>query len=151
VTKEVMRGKAYKTHPGAAQSYREARTRARALGAKSWAEYQKVARESGLPTEPQTIWPDQFEADGYSGFIGTGMSLARVQERGLVSAEQIRKQLGIGHKSWKTLSEGLRPASKVAHKAYYDKEKAKAHLLANLDRIGRTRSREALGKALGEW
>lgn len=146
-----MRGKAYKTRPGAAQSYREVRTRARALGVSSWAEYQKVAREQGLPTQPQAIWPDQFEADGYSGFIGTGGSLAKVQERGLVSAEGIRKQLGIGHKTWKTLAEGLRPASTVAHKVYYDKEQTKAHLLANLDRIGRTRSREALGKALGEW
>jgi hypothetical protein len=150
MTRHDWRGKPYREHEdAAANSYREARTRARALKPQSWAHYQKLAVEHGLPTQPQTLWPEQWERGGkFAGFIGAGVGHDVVEERGLLSASEIRGQLQIGHATWKLLTDGLRPAAHVSHKTYFSVEAVKKHMTERLSLVVRSDARVALQKAL---
>lgn len=146
------RGDVYLSREGAVRTYRIARARARALKPSSWLHYLELATEHNLPTQPQTLWPEEWEAGGrYAGFLGVKADHETIEERGLASATEIRAELGIGHATWKLISEGLKPAATIRHKTYFDPARARDHMLAHLDRIRRADAREALRKALVAW
>lgn len=149
---EHLRGTSYLSREGAATTYREARSRARALKPRNWSHYLALAVEHGLPTQPQTLWPEQWESGGrHAGFLGHGASHESVSSRGLLSATEIRERLQIGHATWKLLAGDLRPTAHVGHKTYFDPVGVREHMLTRLDQIVRSDARKALSATLLAW
>jgi len=146
------RGDDYLARDGAVHSYKTARARARALKPVSWRHYLELAVEHGLPTQPQTLWPREWDAGGkYAGFLGIKTNHETVEDKDLISASEIRAELGIGHATWKLVSEGLKPSATIRHKTYFDREKARLYMQARLDLIRRVDARDALRQALSAW
>lgn len=134
------RGDPYLRREGAVKTYRQARARARALKPRNWRHYLELAREHGLPTQPQTLWPEQWERGGrYAGFLGHGEDHDRIEG------------LGIGHATWKLIAVDVKPTATVRHKSYYDPGTLLPVLSLRLDLIRRSDARAALAQAIEAW
>lgn len=128
------RGDTYLGRSGAAQTYDEARDRARALKVRNWRHYLDLAAKHNLPTQPQTLWPDEWESGGrYADFLGT--LTGQLDDLNMVSAAEVRRLLGIGHATWKLLSDDLLPDGAMGHKLYYYPERVREHVSANMGRL----------------
>lgn len=144
------RGDSYLAREGSAKTYDEARERTQALKPRSWLHYLDIAHEHGLPTGPQLLWPEEWEAGGrYAGYLGTIPN--GTEGRELVSGLQVRELLGISRKIWRLLSDDLTPDATMGHKSFYEPRRVHDHVAANLDRLVKKDAVERLSAALDAW
>lgn len=145
-------GSTYLQRDSAASSYTEARVRVDAMDPKpgNWREYLNGCRDHGLPTEPKSIWPQEWEANGgHAGYLGLD-----IVTDDLVSAEQARRYLSLGFKTWKKLVVGFEPQVTVRHKQYFEVAGLREHLLRTIEEVKlradvQKRMRLVLAKPIG--
>lgn len=146
----TKRGDLYLGRAESVKTYDEARARTRALKPQSWQHYLDIACEHGLPTGPQKLWPEEWEAGGrYAGYLGTVSN--GTEGRDLVSGLQVRELLGISRKTWKLLSDGLQPDATVGHKFYYEPERVRKHIAAHMGRLTKRDALARVQQALDAW
>jgi hypothetical protein len=119
------RGQPAHRHAGASAPapYETVRARAQALGIRTPTEYLSHA-DPTLPRDLTKLYPVEFPADGWSGFLGTGARNADIV--GLVPASRVSQVARLDWYRWKTASAELAPdaerparARQTNARAYY--------------------------------
>jgi hypothetical protein len=121
-------------------SYAETREAARQLGATTPTEFQEMrASDPRLRPNPDAYWPTEFKEDGWSGFLGTGASTLELA--GMVSSNDARQAIAMGHGRWIKTIRTLRPdATRRRGKDRYFRP---AHLVLHLVEAGVVGNAEA--------
>lgn len=149
---EHWRGAPYLKREGAPQTYKQARARVRQMKPppKNWRDYLARCRDYGLPTEPHKLWPEEFEKGGrYAGYLGTGVP--EKDTKGMISAQEVRAQLGIGKEVFGRLLANIEPDATMSHKKYFRLTRLRKQLRAALNTVdmrsdARDRVRAAIPK-----
>ncbi|MEZ4329863.1 MAG: hypothetical protein R3B40_31820 [Polyangiales bacterium] len=111
------RGQPAHAHAGASAPapYEVVRARAQALGIRTPAEYLSHS-DPTLPRDLKKVYPVEFPADGWSGFLGTGARNADIV--GLVPASRVSKVARLDWYRWKAASAGLAPDAERPARAF---------------------------------